>query len=504
MEPVSTPRLELAGVTKSFGPTKALDGIDLKVMPGESLALIGENGAGKSTLMKVISGAHQPDSGNMFLDGRPFRPQHPVDARRAGVAMIYQELNLVPDLNAVENITLGSEPCSGGGWIQRRRRLELARNALGRLDYQALPLDVPVGALTIGQKQVIEIARALLHDPRVLILDEPTSSLTRHDTEKLFKALNSLKKSGVSIIYISHFLEECQEICDTCSILRDGQTVTSGRMEDFTLREITTSMVGRDIEDIYPHPPDSIGEPVLEVRSLAGQTKPREATFTLHRGEILGIAGLIGAGRTETLRTLFGMDLTSTGEVHAHGRNITGATPSQCLGAGIGMLSENRKEEGLLLNRSLADNLTMTLFDPVSTAGVISPSRQAGATRTWMDKLKVKARHPWQAISELSGGNQQKIAIGRILYHGSDILLLDEPTRGIDVGSKAQIYQLMVELAMAGKSIVFVSSYLPELLGVCHNIAVMNRGVLCETRPASEWSEHELISAAIQAESANE
>lgn len=494
------PRLELSGIHKAFGPTRALTGVDLVLKPGETHALIGENGAGKSTLMKVISGAHAPDSGTMRLDGESFSPMHPVNARKAGIAMIYQELNLVEDLNAIENITLGVEPAVTG-WISRKKQRDLALGAIQKLNYTDLPLNVPAATLTIAQKQIIEIARALVHNPRVLILDEPTSSLTRTDTEKLFQALGELKQSGVSIIYISHFLEECQEICDSYTVLRDGATVESGDMKLASLQGIMKAMVGRDIQDIYPRTPDSQGEPVIELVNLRGQTKPVDVSLTLHKGEILGIAGLIGAGRTEMVRCLFGLDPMRGGTVHLEGQRLAHLSPSRNLQRGLGMVSENRKEEGLLLDRSIADNLTLTRFEPVSRHGFISQRKQSAAARQWMDELQVKAESPGQIISQLSGGNQQKIAIGRILYHGAEILLLDEPTRGIDVGSKAQIYQLMVRLAEEGKSIIFISSYLPELLGICHTIAVMNRGIIAESRPASEWDEHQLIAAAIRAES---
>lgn len=497
MEEQPAIRLALKAITKSFGPTQALSGVNLSVKAGSSHALIGENGAGKSTLMKVISGAHQPDSGEMILDGKLFQPKHPVDARRAGVAMIYQELNLVSDLDAIENITLGAEP-TNQCLLDVKKRKSMALTALEKLHYDSMPLGIPVAHLTIAQKQIIEIARALIHNPKVLILDEPTSSLTRVDSEKLFRTLKELKSQGVSIIYISHFLEECQEVCDDFTVLRDGATVDQGMMSDRSLGQIMTAMVGRDISDIYPHPPDSLGPEILSVSGLKGHKKPNDVSFTIRKGEIFGIAGLVGAGRTETLRSLFGLDPKISGDIVLNDRKIDNVSPSASLSNGLGLVSEDRKDEGLLLEQSLADNLTMTRFKPVSRWGLISSRLQNKQTLHWMEKLQVKANHPGQSISQLSGGNQQKIAIGRILYHGADILLLDEPTRGIDVGSKAQIYQLICELAREGKSVIFVSSYLPELLGVCHTIGVMNRGVLAEIRPGNEWDEHSLIEAAIK------
>jgi ribose transport system ATP-binding protein len=330
-------------------------------------------------------------------------------------------------------------------------------------------------------------------------MDEPTSSLAQADSEKLFEAIGRLRSRGVSIVYISHFLEECQQICDLYTVLRDGESVTSGAMAGAPLSGIIRAMVGRELSEIYPHTPHRLGAPLLEVKSLAAMPKPRQVSFTLREGEILGIAGLVGTGRTETFRALFGLDRIRAGTVVLDGGDRTHSTPRARLNDGIGLLSENRKEEGLMLNRSLADNLTATNYAPISTAGFVSRSKQQRTTAAWMEKLQVRARDASQPVGELSGGNQQKIAIGRLLHHQARILLMDEPTRGIDVGSKAQIYRLMGELAAAGKAVVFVSSYLPELLGVCDTIGVMCRGVLSDVKPAGEWTEHSMIATSIGA-----
>ena len=484
------------GVRKSFGATHALRGVSFAVEPGEVHALIGENGAGKSTLMKILSGAYQPDGGTVELDGASFTPENPLHARRSGIAMIYQELTLAPDLSVEENILLGSEP-STGGWIHRGQRRELARRALAELQHGNIPLGAPVRELTIAGQQIVEIARALVGNPRVIIMDEPTSSLTQVDTENLFAVIEQLKARGVSVIYISHFLEECQRLCDRFTVLRDGESVGGGAMKETSLNKIIQLMVGRELSEIYPRTPHELGPAVLELRDLAGESKPRAVNLTLRAGEILGVAGLVGAGRTETLRACFGLDPMERGTVAVFGRERSSASPASCLAAGIGLLSENRKEEGLMLNRSLADNLTLTRFGPLASAGFINGRAQLDCTDGWMKKLDVRAQGPSQPIGELSGGNQQKVALGRLLHHEAKILLLDEPTRGIDVGSKAAIYRLMGELAAAGKSVIFVSSYLPELLGVCDTIAVMCRGVLSAAKPAAEWTEHSIITAAI-------
>lgn len=489
-------RLRISGLRKSFDGAVALRGVSLSVAAGEVHALIGENGAGKSTLMKALSGAIEPDAGEMHLDGAPYTPGNPLHARRCGIAMIYQELNLAPDLSVEENILLGSEP-SFLGFVDRKRRTALAREALAQLNHADLPLASPVRELSIAEQQMVEIARALISTPKVLIMDEPTSSLTQVDTENLFAAIERLRERGVSIIYISHFLEECLRLASRFTALRDGETVGSGEMKAEALPEIIRMMVGRDIKAAYPRVAHSISEPLLEVRGLAGKKKPRSVDFTVRRGEILGVAGLVGAGRTESLRVLFGLDPETGGEVKIAGRNTGRASPARRLADGVGLLSENRKEEGLMLNRSLADNLTLSKLRPCSIGGVVRSNAQREMTLSWMRRLDVRAQGPGQQIGSLSGGNQQKIAIGRLLHHEADVLLLDEPTRGIDVASKAQIYELIGELAAKGKAIVFVSSYLPELLGVCDTIAVMCRGKLNAVKPVSEWTEHSIIAAAI-------
>lgn len=489
-------RLKMVSVQKRFGATCALRDVSFEVGTGEVHALIGENGAGKSTLMKVLSGACRPDAGQIELDGERFLPLDPLHARRAGIAMIYQELTLAPHLSVEENILLGKEP-HRAGWIDRRQRRALAHRALAELRHDNIPLHQPVRTRPIAEQQIVEIARALMTEPKVLIMDEPTSSLTQTDTENLFAVIRRLKSRGVSVVYISHFLEECQKICDRYTVLRDGRTVATGSMEQISLSELIRLMVGREIKDIYPRQPHSIGEPILEVQALAGEGRPANASFVLRRGEILGIAGLVGAGRTETLRACFGLNRIRGGTISVRGRLCTRKTPAQRLGQGMGLLSENRKEEGLMVGRTIADNLTLTRYQPFARLGFIDRGRQKEITLRWIRDLGIQAGHPFQAIGELSGGNQQKVAMGRLLHHDGDIFLLDEPTRGIDVGSKAAIYRLINDLAAEGRAVVFVSSYLPELLGVCDNIAVMCRGVLNPPKPASEWTEHSIIAAAI-------
>ncbi len=483
-EPAELLRME--GVRKRFGATVALDGVDLTVRAGEVLALVGENGAGKSTLMKVLSGAHQPDDGQMWLDGKPYRPAHPLDARNAGVSMIYQELSLARHMTVMENIVLGMEPSVGPfvKWAEVRRRAEEAMAQLGRSDIRP---ETPVHQLSIAEQQLVEIGRAIAVGCRVLVLDEPTSSLARNDIERLFALVQRLRPQGLGIIYISHFLEEVRTLSDRYTVLRDGRSVGTGQTAGTPDHDIIAQMVGRSVEDLYPRSVRQQGEPVLELSHLAGNRKPTDASLTLHRGEVLGIAGLIGAGRTELLRAIFGLDPIRNGSIRLKAHSGP-ASPAQQWERGLGMVSEDRKVEGLALSLSIADNLTLSSLGPI-----VSPAAQAETSQQWIKKLRIRCREPQQPVGNLSGGNQQKVAIARLLEHGVDVLLLDEPTRGIDVGSKAQIYQLIDELACAGKAVLMVSSYLPELLGVCDRIAVMSRGHLHPARPVGEIDEHQIM-----------
>jgi ribose transport system ATP-binding protein len=493
---VAPPALRLAGVAKAFGATRALRGVSLEIARGEVHALIGENGAGKSTLMKILSGAHAPDAGTLELGGQPYAPEDPHDARAKGVAMIYQELNLALHLSAEANILLGAEPARAG-WIDRRASRERARAALDLLGHGALPLDRAAGRFSIAEQQVIEIARALLSQPQVLIMDEPTSSLTQADTEMLFATIGRLRAQGVAIIYISHFLEECRRIADRYTVLKDGETVGTGGMATASLDHIVTLMTGREVKDLYPRGAHTPGAVVLETKSLASEPRLRSATLRVRAGEIFGLAGLIGAGRTDLLRAIFGLDELAAGEVCIVGAPPGKNTPCDRWAQGVGFLSEDRKEEGLMLGQPIADNLTLTKPGAFGRLGWIAARRQRGVAQRWIDELRIKCRGPAQAVGDLSGGNQQKVALARLLEHPAKIFLLDEPTRGIDVGSKAQIYELIGQLAARGCAVVVVSSYLPELLGLCDTIGVMCRGELAAVRPRAEWTEAAIMHAAI-------
>ena len=494
------PLLKMTGVRKRFGATIALDGVDLTVDGGEVLALVGENGAGESTLMKVLSGAHAPDDGQMWLDGEPYRPKSPLESRRSGVAMIYQELSLAAHLSVAENILLGMEPGRGPfvDWAAMKRKAADAMAAVGHPD---ISLDKPVGELSVAMQQLVEIARAVAVGSRVLVLDEPTSSLTRQDIRRLFELVVRLRDQGHAIIYISHFLEEVKEISNRFTVLRDGRSVGGGKTADASEAEIIALMVGRNVEDLYPRSKRTPGDALLELKDLGGVRKPESATLTLRRGEVLGIAGLVGAGRTELLRTVFGLDAVKRGSVRVAtvgaGETATASTPARRWDQGVGMVSEDRKTEGLAISLSIADNLTLTKLPTF-----LSPAKVEADATVWADRMFVKRHSVQQSIGNLSGGNQQKVAIARLLYHDADVLLLDEPTRGIDVGSKAQIYQVIDELASQNKAVLVVSSYLPELLGICDRIAVMCRGVLGPARPVEELDEHQIMLDATGTEAA--
>ena len=493
--------LHIQRLTKRFGPTLALDGVELVLRPGEVHALIGENGAGKSTLMNIVAGSMRPDRGSMTVFGSAYAPASPLDARRHGIALIHQELALCPHLTVAENVVLGVEPSRSalGGFDAAGARVRAAA-LLHEFDHPEIHPDTPVGELSLAGRQVVEICRALAADARILLMDEPTSSFQRADIDRLFALVRRLASRGAAVVYISHFLEEVREIADRYTVLRDGASVASGLTAKTTNDELIEHMVGRAMTGLFPQrsrPPAQ--DVLLHVDGLAAPPAVQHASFELRRGEILGIAGLMGSGRTELVRALFGLDRPAAGRVVLAGRALSLAAGSpRRVADGLGYLSEDRAGEGLALPLSIADNLSATRLRAIARRwGFLDLARQRDATFHWIGRLGIRARTPAQPVRSLSGGNQQKVALGRLLFQDADVLLLDEPTRGIDIGSKAQVYEAIAGAAAAGKAVLMVSSYLPELFGMCDRLAVMSRGRLSPTRPIEEWTPQSVLATAI-------
>ncbi|MBM4148096.1 MAG: sugar ABC transporter ATP-binding protein [Lentisphaerae bacterium] len=507
-EPSAMPVFVMTGMTKRFGATTALDGVDFSVRPGEIRALIGENGAGKSTLVSILAGAGKHDEGTMVFDGRPYRPASPHDARKAGVAVIYQELSLADHMTVEENICLGMEP-GRFGFVDTEAMRRRAQAALDQLGHRDMRTTQQVRHLSAAERQVVEIARALSTGCRVIVLDEPTSGLSGDDSRALFSVLRRLARQGCAVVYISHFLEEVTGLCHTFTALRDGRVAGSGKLDGVSVEDLAAMLVGRRSDAMLSRRTHGKpGDIVLTVDGLAAGKRLRLADLALRRGEILGIAGLLGSGRTELLRAIFALDPVVRGDVRV-GAYSVGASPSEMLNHGVGLLSEDRKGEGLAAAMSVADNMTLSRLKGFGFAGFISSRSQNATTQKWIDALRIRCAGPLQNVHRLSGGNQQKVALARLLHHDVDVLLLDEPTRGIDVASKAEVYRLIASMAegdpagsRSPRSVLLVSSHFPELLAVCDRIAVMKRGELYPARAASEWTEHGLMMAATGQEAA--
>jgi ribose transport system ATP-binding protein len=494
--------LELKSIVKEFPGVRALDGVSFDLQKGEVHALCGENGAGKSTLMNILAGAFPPDRALMEIGGRRYAPASPLDARRRGIALIHQELSLAPHLTVAENILMGLEPARWG-WLDREAARRKTLEVLESFHHPEIRPNRRVADLPIAAQQVVEICRAMAARANIILMDEPTSSLQRDDVAHLFALIRRLRQDGVAIIYISHFLEEVREIADTYTVLRDGRSVSTGVLNSVTNDELITHMVGRSVETLFPlREPKRAGEVLLEVRDLSAPPNLLQATFDLHAGEILGIAGLMGSGRTEMVRAIFGLESAQSGTFTLKSKAMvaSGGSPTLRLVQGLGYLSEDRKGEGLALALSVADNTTMTRFASCSRWGWLDRAAQRQQTEAWITRLGIKARSPLQPSRTLSGGNQQKVALARLLHQDADVLLLDEPTRGIDIGSKAQIYQIIARCADENKAVLMISSYLPELFGMCDRIAVMTRGRLSSARPVDEWTPETVMLAAIGGE----
>lgn len=494
--------LEISNVTKRFPGVRALHDVSFEVRRGEIHALIGENGAGKSTLMKILSGVYASDSGEIRLDGEPLQLAGPRDAQRHGIATIHQELNLIPELSIAENIFLGSEPRTAAGLLDTKRMEADAQALLQRLNL-ALPASRPVKWLRVGEQQLVEVAKALSLNARLLILDEPTSALSQTEIERLFAVIAALKEQDVTMIYISHKFDEIFRIADRVTILRDGEYIATLPIAETTERQLIQLMVGRSLTELFPKAIAPIGEDVLRVEKLSlrpteqtGGRPLRDISLTLRRGEILGIAGLMGAGRTELLEAMFGVyparQVTGTVTVAGRVRRIN--SPRAAIRSGLAFVTEDRKRQGLVLKLSVLHNMTLAALDRFLRFDIIRQRAERTAVRASIDQLRIKTPAPTTEVEKLSGGNQQKVVLARCLLTQPDVLLLDEPTRGIDVGAKAEIYGLISQLAQGGAGIIIASSELLELLSMCDRILV-----LCEGRLTAELSREEATQERIMA-----
>lgn len=468
------PRLEIVGLSKAFPGVRALDRVDLTIAPGEVLALVGENGAGKSTLIRTLAGIHPPDAGTLRLDGAALRFRQPREAARAGIAVMHQELNLIPALSVRENLFLGQERARGG-WVLRAEERRLAAEVFRRLGVE-LPLEAPVGRLTVAQQQLVEIAKALLLDARLVVLDEPTATLTPPEVERLLGIVRELRTRGLGILYVSHRLDEVFALADRVAVLRDGQLVGAYPIAEVTRGTLIERMVGRPLADEFPPRTVERGGPRLVVEGLCRGRAVRDVSFSIRRGEVLGLAGLVGAGRTEVARLLFGADRRDAGRITLDGQPLALRSPREALRAGIVLLPEDRKAQGLVLEHSVRENFALPHLAEWATAGWLSLRQERQALDAQARAVALKAASVERPVRLLSGGNQQKVVLARWLAGRAEVFLFDEPTRGVDVGAKYEIYQLINGLAVAGKAILLVSSELPELLGMADRILVMHEG----------------------------
>lgn len=487
--------LEAEGISKFFPGVKALDNVSLRVRPGTVHALMGENGAGKSTLMKCLIGIYRPDKGTIKIKGEPVQFHDTMDALRSGISMIHQELNLVPYMTVAENIWLGREPMKFG-FVDHARLNQVTQELLNRLNI-LLKADRMVGELSIASQQMVEIARAVSWDSDVVIMDEPTSALTETEVAHLFTIIRDLREQGKAIIYISHKMDEIFTITDEVSIFRDGSWIASDQTEKYTRQSLITQMVGRELTQLFPKFNSAIGEEVLTVRNLTCKDSFTDVSFSVRRGEILGVAGLVGAGRSEVMESLFGMESFDSGEILIDGVPVTIDSPSTAIEKGMAFLTEDRKKSGLFLVLSVMENMSIVNMPEYSgKSGFVSHVKMAQDCMDQIRRLNIKTPTMDQIINNLSGGNQQKVLIARWLLAQPKILILDEPTRGIDVGAKAEIYRLISELANRGVAIIMVSSELPEILGMSDRVMVMHGGRITGILDKEEADQETILSLA--------
>ncbi|NLI00736.1 MAG: sugar ABC transporter ATP-binding protein [Chthonomonadales bacterium] len=489
----NAPVLEMRNITKTYPGVRALENVDLDVRAGEVHALVGENGAGKSTLMKILAGAQTKDSGTILLNGEPVQIDSPQRAMDLGISIIYQEFNLVPFLNAAENIYLGREPRSRiPGFVDFRTMYRESQQVIDRL---GVPLNVrtPVNRLSVAQQQMVEIAKATSRRSSIIVMDEPSATLTDHELASLFALIRQLKAEGVAIVYISHRLEEVFEIADRVTVLRDGKRIDTRNIGDLTREEIIRLMVGRELTQMIPKVPAPLGDNILEVRSLNRKGLLHDVSLTVRKGEIVGIAGLVGAGRTELARAIFGADRIDSGEILIDGKPVRVRSPQEAIRLGIGLVTEDRKAQGLVLGMVVRENVTLANLGALTRLSFIMAGRERQVAREYVSSLSIKTPSIEQTVQNLSGGNQQKVVLAKWLFTQSKLLIFDEPTRGIDVGAKTEIYQLMNDLAAQGVGILMISSELPEVLGMSDRILVMHEGRIVGELPASEATQERIM-----------
>ena len=477
MEGQNVDAVRMLGITKSFGGVRALRGVDLIVKPGSVHALLGENGAGKSTILKILRGVQPPDEGDVSIYGRPMREFTPEAARKLGVGMIFQEMSLIPTLTVAQNIFLTREPRTGGVFLNDRAANTQARALLAQIGVDVDPRAL-VSRLSTGQKQMTEIAKAISQDARVLIMDEPTSALSTAEVDHLFAFVERIRRDGIAVLYVSHKMDEIRRIADTVTILRDGQHVITRPLEGMSLEEIIEHIVGKRV-NAFAHRArrvDRSGTSLLQVRGLTGAGKPQDVSFSLHAGEILGIAGLLGAGRSELARAIAGIDPVLAGEVRVRERRVPARAPTAAIAAGIALIPEDRRTQGLILEHSIAANISLPTIDRLSDGGFVNERRARAQVGDLIAQLRIKIGSPALPVRTLSGGNQQKVVLAKWLAAKPDVLILDEPTAGVDIGSKGEIVELIRALADAGKGVIIMSSELAELLSVSDRILVMSGG----------------------------
>ena len=469
-----TPLLRMRGISKAFPGVQALSKVDLTLFAGEVLALLGENGAGKSTLIKILGGAHQQDEGTIEIDGNSVRLNNPLKAQAAGIGIIYQEFNLVPGLTARENIFLGQEP-SRVCFIPRAKEEEKSRELFARIGVEINP-NTLCRDLTVAQQQIVEIAKALAQDARIIVMDEPTAALTPREVECLLTVVQELRSQGIGIIYISHRLDEIDAIADRVTVLRDGAHVATRAKEDLERHEMIELMVGRSLNKEFPFHECQPGDVRLAVKNLSHGTKVRNVSFELRAGEIVGLTGLVGAGRTETARLIFGADKKDSGTVELDGKPIDATSPRDAIRCGICLLTEDRKSQGLVLGLTVQENFGLPSLHQFTHKGLINREQESDAFAKYVKQIKIKIANHEQSAATLSGGNQQKVVLAKWLQRNAEVIIFDEPTRGIDVGAKYEIYQLIHQLVNEGKAVLMISSELPEILGMSNRIIVMNEG----------------------------